>query len=165
MSHAQTTTVGEFSAGPSRRYSLSDLMSDSVSCTQGVRESRRANILAIVPSYDTEPQELEGSRRFWVQSTETPVPVAAAPISRSVDGVVDIYDEVSVQCRLRVGSSTVTIQLPRPLFPQAIRHGLPVSLEMIDDQGIRKPRISVREIQPHDVAGIAEEFDAIIAAL
>lgn len=90
---------------------------------------------------------------------------APAQVINHVDGVIHTYNEISVKCELRVGEKTVYVELPRVLFPEKISHGLPINLEMIDEDGCRRPVIRARRISEESVAEIAGEFDAILGAL
>lgn len=91
--------------------------------------------------------------------------VSAAPKEQKqfVDGVVIRFDDASVECELTVASGPLALQLPRALFPAELRCGLPISLQMVEENGVRKPFIIVREIHAEDNADILAEFDTILA--
>jgi hypothetical protein len=90
--------------------------------------------------------------------------VAPALLRKQVDGVVITYDEASVKCELNIGERVVSVQLPRALFPEKIQYGLPISLEMSEEGGFRKPKISTRQIDENSTSEIAAEFDSILSA-
>jgi hypothetical protein len=163
---ASQVTNSEFLADSARRYSMSMSIRGIPSRTEVDRKAERQSILAVAPSFNTEELPVaEGAKSLRLLADETPAPVVERALKKFVEGVVSSYDDVSVQCDLRLEDNKVTIQLPRPLFPESIRYGLPIRLEMIDDNGIRRPSVTIREIDPKDVADISREFDAILEAL
>lgn len=91
--------------------------------------------------------------------------ISPKPPKNQVAGVVISYDEASVRCELNISERVVTVQLPRTLFPENIRYGFPISLEMIEEGGFRKPKISPRQIEKSGAAAIAAEFDSILSAI
>jgi hypothetical protein len=107
----------------------------------------------------------EATRSLKIVANENPVVAEGKSLKKSVDGVVGKYDEVSVTCDLRLGEKTVHIQLPRALFPDELRYGLPVSVQMMDDGGVRRPAVSIREVDPQATTAVAAEFDALIEKL
>ena len=107
----------------------------------------------------------EEARSFRLVASDRPVQGESRELRKSVDGVVGKYDDVSVTCVLHLGGREVSIQLPPPLFPDEIRYGLPINVELAEVGGIRKPVISVRQIDARGTADIAAEFDAILAQL
>lgn len=163
---ASQVTNSEFLADSGRRYSISTSIRGIPTRTEVERKAERQSILSISPSLSTEELPVaEGAKSFRFSTAESPTTPVEKALNKFVNGVVSSYDETSVQCDLRLADTKVAIQLPRALFPEHIRYGLPIRLEMIDDNGIRRPSITIREIDPGNAADISREFDAILEAL
>ena len=81
-------------------------------------------------------------------------------LSSSVDGaVVDIVKQ-SVTCELYTLPHSRFIKLPKALFPcDDLRIGLPISLKIDESGGIRKPVVTLRNIDNSRFSRGAEIFD------
>lgn len=108
--------------------------------------------------------ELSGVKTLrLVASQDKQISVAPKEQKPFVEGVVIRFDDASVECELTIASGPVTLQMPRALFPTELRCGLPIFLEMREENGVRRPSIISREIQAEDNADISAEFDKILA--
>ena len=107
----------------------------------------------------------DDTKRLRIVSAQVARPAAREAVARSVDGVIGKYDDVSVTCELRLATGTVAVQLPRSLFPEELRYGLPISLSLDEVGGIRRPVVAVRRVAPEAVADLAREFDDVLSKL
>lgn len=83
-----------------------------------------------------------------------------------VNGAIRSIDDVSVKCLLNIpDANEVEVEFPRSLFPEDISFGDSFKLEMIEDNGIRKPKISSRESNSEATRQIREQLEAIIKEL
>lgn len=129
-----------------------------------IRQQR--SIFRSAPSWETGAEVIDdGAHRLRLSASETAVPTEKKELKKSVDGVVGKYDEITVNCDLRLGDKLVTIQLPRALFPNELFYGLPITVEMTEEGGIRRPIITARQIDPATTEAMAKEFDAILEQL
>jgi hypothetical protein len=127
---------------------------------------RQRDIFRSTPSWETGAEVIDdGAHRLRLSTSERVVPTEKKELKKAVDGVVGKYDEITVNCDLRLGDRLVTIQLPRALFPQELSYGLPITVEMIEDGGIRRPVITTRQIDRAATEAMAKEFDAILEQL
>jgi hypothetical protein len=158
--NAETLTQNPFQGTILRTGKTADTRTDVDS------RSRRPNILIVAPSNSTEElPKATDVKSLKITSAKAPTQTELQANDKSIQGVVCSYDEISVQCTMRIEATEATIVLPRSLFPGHIRYGLPISLEMIEHNGIRRPSISLREIEPQSTGDIAREFDEIINSL
>jgi hypothetical protein len=92
----------------------------------------------------TKPRNIQKSRSIAIAS-QNDVPSKRPDCQSSVNGVILQANEITVKCELDLGGKHIDVQLPRNLFPEAITYGQPIILEMIEEHGIRRPRISLRQ--------------------
>lgn len=146
------------------RYRISD--DDRLIETTISEREPEPNWLKPTPGNRTLPESSRLKGRQISLAVEEVGPVAPVePQQSQVSGVVLQADETSVKCEIYLDASNVQVQLPRALFPEKISYGLPILLEMIEDRGIRQPRISMRQADTEkfkelkaEVAAILEEF-------
>lgn len=162
---ATNTDVTRFSE-PALRYHLGSTAYMPAS-TEARKSVRRQNFLSsdvadLTADDLCDDSSAKSLRLVTIELTQQAEPAKA--VENSVDGIVIRFDDVSVRCELKVGNSQVPVLLPRALFPTELRCGLPISLEMLEESGVRKPSISIRELDFAANANIAAEFDEILAA-
>lgn len=81
----------------------------------------------------------------------------------SVSATVLADDDVSVLCEVELRTGTVNISLPKSLFPKDIYYGMPISIRFEEDaSGIRKPSISMRQIDSDLLQQENEEMRALV---
>lgn len=125
-----------------------------------------SNIIGALGVAKTEVRPVDKSAQgFRLTVAPTAVRAVDKNLKKSVDGVIASYDDVSVNCELRLSDKSVSVQLPRALFPDQIRYGLPVSVEMSDVEGIRRLVVTLRKFEPSANSAIAKEFDMILDQL
>jgi len=124
------------------------------------------NPLLSRPIFRTEKNvESENALALKLAHSEERAPVIENKLRNYVEGVIQTYDDVTVRCELNVEGRPVIVQLPKALFPEEIRYGLPIKLEMAEANGIRRPIVTVRPIQESDTSDIAAEFDALLGPI
>lgn len=160
----QTTSAPYIHEATGIQYGV--IKRDYFSGTSFVSPNEHNNLLARKnpPSTDFD-NAVVAAKTFKLSLEKQPTPVVQAKLKNSVEGVIINENEATVKCELYVDHRSVIVQLPRAIFPESIYHGLPIALEMIEDSGIRKPKISVLEIVKKDTAKISAEFDAIINSI
>lgn len=164
---AATQETSADSSGDTRSYAFQANANKLIRTEVGKQLERAATKLFVAPAECTEVAlagEFEGLRH---RTSDLPRSTTyGSEPSRSIDGVVSSYDEASVKCRIRlINGEVVAIQLPRALFPDVIFYGLPIRLEMIDDHGIHRPSITIREANTGNSAAIETEFNALLDRL
>ena len=80
-----------------------------------------------------------------------------------VKGTVLTAEEDSVLCELELPAGPYRIRLSGALFPEGTKYGSPITLRLIEDEGIRKPQIELRE--PQADRQYEERMAALVAAL
>lgn len=157
-------TRENFSSEPTRCYKTGN--SDQFIWETKLEREPESNWLKPNPDNQThfQPSKLKSRPILLVSETTKPVE-SAKPQQSKVSGAVLQADEMSVKCELYLNASHVEVQLPRILFPEKISYGLPISLKMVEDDGIRQPRITVRKADTEkfkelkaEIAAILEEF-------
>jgi hypothetical protein len=162
----QQLTTADLQSDAGQMFRLALGRAGSARSTDVGRQSEHPSFLNVVPSARTEEQQhAEGARSFHIAPAQASAPVVHTELNRLVIGTISSYDDASVKCDIALGDKVVTIQLPRAIFPDVISYGLPISLEMIEDSGIRRPLVSVRKVAPESVEEIADRFDYILNAL
>lgn len=107
----------------------------------------------------------ESSNRVQVSSVANTNFVPRTGLKDAVDGVIIKYDDITVKCNLMIDGQSIQIQLPRALFPEEITYGLPISLAMVSENGVRRPEISLRKLPSGTSIKISKEFDDILACI
>lgn len=159
------TTMTDISNASVLRYDLGLRDSGFGLTSSTISKERKSSLVPTLKPSTEEELGLPTARIFTFSLEKPHVKVAPLAAKNYVEGVVISYDEISVKCELIVSGKVVSIQLPRVLFPDSIHYGLPVNIEMVDENGFRKPLITIRKIEEKNTAKIAEEFESILAAL
>ena len=161
---AQTTSAPYIQEATGIQYGIQKR--DFISGTNFVISNEQQSVLIRRNPVSTDFDNVSVSAKtFKLPLEKQPIPAVQAQAKKSVDGVILSEDDATVKCELYIDHRTVTVQLPRALFPDSVYHGLPIKLEMIEESGIRKPKISVLEIEKKNTAKIAAEFDSIINSI
>ena len=77
--------------------------------------------------------------------TEQSPVVPSVTTHQEVAGTVIRFDDLNVECEVSHKNQKVAVVLPRVFFEFHIQYGTPFSLSLIDDEGIRKPRVTPRK--------------------
>ena len=154
-------TIVSSSEAPTRRYKIGN--SDRFVEATDLEHETESNWLKPIPNNRALSQSSKLKGRSISLVSETVKPVVPVESQQSqVSGVVLQVDEMSVKCELYLGASNVEVQLPRALFPEKISYGLPISLEMVEDNGIRQPQITVRKADTKKLKELKAEIAAIL---
>ena len=81
----------------------------------------------------------------------------------SVSATVLRDEDISVLCEVEMHAGTVHINLPKSLFPAKLYYGMPISIRFEEEaSGIRKPSISLRQIDDELLQQENEEMRALV---
>lgn len=159
------TTVTDISDSSVLRYDFL-AQAPSFERTSSNPSRERQSLLSPALKHSTEEELGIPTAKIFSFPIEKPyINVAPAQAKNYVTGVIVSYDEISVKCEMNVDEKVVSIQLPRSLFPEVIHYGLPINLKVIEEDGFRRPVITLRKIDEKSTADIAAEFDSILNAL
>ena len=104
--------------------------------------------------------------RFELVENQTEKLVTKAEPKNYVEGIVLSVDGVVVLCSLKIDNSQlVEVELPRVLFPKDIEFGSAISLEMLEENGIRKPYVSIRKFDNPEKSELVDRLETMIQAL
>lgn len=159
------TSIADISDTPIRRFGFWGQVSDLGRTNFVVDQKRQSSLIPSPKDLTEEEFEISTAKIIKFPTEKVSEIVAPKKTKNFVEGVVVSYDEGSVRCNLDVSGKITSIQLPRSLFPENIRYGMPINLEMINESGFRKPLITIRKIDVKSAEKVAEEFDSIIKAL
>jgi len=83
----------------------------------------------------------------------------------SLPGSVSNYDDVTVFCAVELPNRRIEVELPRALFDDNLKLGMPFSLTFGHENGLRRPiitpRVANNEAVQADLARIKEIFDKL----
>lgn len=79
-------------------------------------------------------------------------PQQNASVSSKVPGTVLSIDESVVESEVEFQGKVIRVQLQRSIFPTAIKYGTAFFLELVEEDGVRKPKILPRtpDAQRHE---------------
>lgn len=128
---------------------------------------KSADYLSRVVVRETDVRKISAQKNLLAVATDVPEPMQVAlPLQKStVDGSVIGIDDASVKCELYLERGIVAINLPKVFFPPGIEYGAPVSIAMDESDGIRKPVVTMRRINPDALEAESREIDAIVDSL
>jgi hypothetical protein len=87
-----------------------------------------------------------------------------ALVNKKVAGSVLQVGEISVSCEFLVDGRVINTTLPLELFATTPEFGEPISLEMIEDNGYRTPRITKRQLaDDREVIELRSKIDGLLA--
>jgi hypothetical protein len=86
-------------------------------------------------------------------------------LNQKVSGTVLSLVDTIVESELDFGGKKVKIQLPQSLFPDSTKYGMGFFLELIEEDGIRKPKITPRTVDTTKFADIKQKAQKIIDSL
>lgn len=90
---------------------------------------------------------------------------AKVSLSNKVPGSVLSVENMIVECEVDFGGKKLKIQLQQSLFPNSIRYGTAFFLELVEEDGVRKPKISARKPDLAKLDEIKKRAQEIIQTL
>lgn len=137
MNTTAYTNSESSSQSRSNVFKIAPITSNSTEAKQEIAESWINRRIA-----NTTGEKSSGFETFTF-TKRTPVIPTVVP-QQQVAGNVIKFDGISVECEVSSGGEKAVISLPRTLFAFPVEYGTPFFLGLIEENGIRRPKVSKR---------------------